>query len=275
VYFANTRDGWLYGPHHIPVAVTHDGGLHWTNAGLAATLSLAAVGQSVWAVAGCIDDPPCQPVLVVSGDAGKTWTKSSVLVRGPHAQLVRLDARTAWIISSGFLLPPGQTSGASLPPVLIGTQDGGTTWQSLASPCSSTGMTGTHLAALPGGSLWAACAGQPGAGQQPKELQISLDRGAHWGLPLPLSWVGYLNDLTVTSPQSGWVAFGRGTLYGTRDAGRTWKPVIENDVNASTAGSGVIRVQFVDPQNGWAATNRTLYRTSDGGAQWTAVVTLL
>ncbi len=91
---------------------------------------------------------------------------------------------------------------------------------------------------------------------------------------MPLSWVGYLNDLTVTSPQAGWVAFGRGTLYRTTDAGRTWKPVIENDVNASTAGSGVIRVQFVDPQNGWAATNRTLYRTSDGGAQWTAVVTL-
>lgn len=66
-------------------------------------------------------------------------------------------------------------------------------------------------------------------------------------------------------------------LYHTDDGGTTWKPVLTNLLLDSPMGR-VRDVNFVDQLNGFAlvfngtaGTPITLFKTADGGANWTVV----
>jgi photosystem II stability/assembly factor-like uncharacterized protein len=96
--------------------------------------------------------------------------------------------------------------------------------------------------------------------QKPVAL-VTSDGGAHWErtalVETPVS-LFFLNENT------GWLVTSKG-LWVTREAGHGWTRLPKVPVQ-------ILRVCFVDENNGWAVgTKKTMLATHDGGQHWTAV----
>ena len=64
----------------------------------------------------------------------------------------------------------------------------------------------------------------------------------------------------------GFAVGDKSTILKTRDAGRTWKYVVQPKENAPRLET----VQFLNPKEGWAVCRHLALHTSDGGETWTA-----
>ena len=120
--------------------------------------------------------------------------------------------------------------------------------------------------------------GQDGWAAGPTTLLATTDGGAHWtSLPEPCPLI---DSVHFISPTTGFaVAGGRnggtvntlppdqgGVVLTTGNGGRTWRKVA-TPANAQT-------VCFSDPQHGWLGAAGLLYRTSDGGRNWTVLTSM-
>ncbi len=129
------------------------------------------------------------------------------------------------------------------------------------------------------------------------------DGGATWQPAQSNAFVDF-SDVFFANPQRGWAlsSRGRGGVYATQDGGRTWtlqsNQVFASSVSfldslngAGAGGSGIIYrtlnggqtwtqqrlpspntvndVQFVTPQNGFAAARDGIFSTNDSGQTWT------
>lgn len=147
---------------------------------------------------------------------------------------------------------------------------------------------GTVLATADGGAHWTAqlsgnlnltsvdfINGQDGWAAGTTSLLATTDGGAHWtALPEPCPLI---RSVHFISPTAGFaVAGGRdtsnlnpalpmsgGVVLSTVDGGRTW--------HSMSAPSNAQTVCFSDALHGWLGANGLLYRTSNGGQNWTAV----
>jgi photosystem II stability/assembly factor-like uncharacterized protein len=267
--FISPHDGWLY--NHHAVLVTHDGGTTWTDdPHLPGALTIEAAGDDLWAIEGfCGYYYPCDYRLVSSADAGATWQPAIVPPAilgglGGSVGLIKAGPQDAWIVSV-----TGKGSAA-----LIGTHDGGATWDDLTLPCS--GFEGLPaVAATDAAHLWLLCSGQPGAGNQAKWLYKSSDGGAQWRLVAETAWLeraglrnlptgGYARQLVATSDQKAFMGLGRGQLWMTRDGGQEWDCTgVPNEGDV-----GILDIFFIDDDHGWAATRTAIWRTADGGDTW-------
>jgi photosystem II stability/assembly factor-like uncharacterized protein len=264
ISFDNAATGWLYGNQ---LYVTNDGGQTWTLTTSAFgqyVIALASSGHSVWSVInpGCLGPTTCPGQLELSSDGGASWSWTHVSMVGFGAQIVRLGPATGWILE----WQPGAQGGSSK---LVVTHDGGATWVTLTPPCPAEDSFEDRMAALPDGTLWVICGGQPGAGQQIKQLAISSDGGQHWTYPPNQPSGGYVRELALSSPTTGWLALSRGVLEVTPDSGQSWQTADSRGVAVEVAWSGALAVMFTDSLHGWAATSTEIFRTSDGGLHWT------
>jgi photosystem II stability/assembly factor-like uncharacterized protein len=275
IFFEDAQVGWLYGPN---LYVTRDGGTTWAappsgpvTIGLPPLLALSVFGDSGWAVTAvqpCTTATgvgSCPPHLLVSTDGGRGWTGATQqpVIAGTQAQIVRVSRDIGWILS----WQPDRSS-------LATTRDGGATWQSLTTPCAPGTSFQDRMAAIDDMTIWVVCGSQPGAGEQEKQLITSTDGGLHWNYPPNPPLGGYVGNLALsatTGGVTGWLAMVRGPLYVTTDGGRTWTPADLRGAEVGPAGSGEIEVVFTDPLHGWVATSTEIFRTSDGGRQWTGV----
>lgn len=98
---------------------------------------------------------------------------------------------------------------------------------------------------------------------------ITHDAGVTWikGGEVPNCIIHFFAD-----PQTGW-AWGEQGLYGTTDGAATWQPLPAAFGRSERAKI----IDFVDPQDGWILTVDTknvlrMYRTIDGGATWTIII---
>jgi photosystem II stability/assembly factor-like uncharacterized protein len=276
IFFKDAQVGWLYGPH---LYVTRDGGTTWAapengpvSVGLPPLLALSVSGDSGWAVTAVEECTApagsCPPVLLVSQGGDRSWTVSAQQpIVGRLAQIVRVNHDVGWILTWRHYAASDSSS-------LAVTHDGGVTWQMLTTPCPPATSFEDRLAAVDDRTIWIVCGSQPSAGSQQKQLVTSTDGGLHWNYPPNPPLGGYVGNLALsatTGGVTGWLAMVRGPLYVTTDGGRTWTPADLRGAEVGPAGSGEIEVVFTDPLHGWVATSTEIFRTSDGGRQWTGV----
>ena len=135
--------------------------------------------------------------------------------------------------------------------------DGGERFSSIAArPVRTAGLVGAD------------CAGSAVVAYGPRRLLVSSDGGASWrtmSRPRKLMILG----ASFVSAAVGYVLDGRGSLWRTRNGGRTWAEL------GSLGTNRVHRFAFADARNGYVAVSSFAHqhggyvlRTSDGGARW-------
>jgi len=231
------------------------------------------------------------PVLTPDGgradfrqEGGKRW---AVVYSGEVTPPVEGNAeRQTLLLRSAKMWSPTEGWGVDWAGRILRTGDGGATWwdvtpgamqrctgrlyrrqaeyfdnntAAVALGCDSTGPDGrwtsdsshlTLLCSVDGGQTWAASEVKaPYAFARPAALTF-VDEQTGWALVQP-------KYPEVTN---------RGSLYQTRDGGRSWQMVSDADSGLPAA----LEVQFADQLHGWAVgPGRVgLWRTEDGGRTW-------
>lgn len=246
------------------VEMTSDGGVHWRALSRIDlwTLDAVAGSRTVWAAT--------RRAVVVSGDGGRHWQTAR---DGAVVALSFATPRDGWIVTGNSTSHRG--------PRLLATHDGGRTWSSVRVPCSHSGWPGA--VALVTARGWLVCVGEPGAGEQGKEIWSTVDGGGTWrlharvGLSGPHTTVG---DFPVTGYPLGaaaagdqlWVWEERGGLEESRD-GTLWRvdPVTVPETREAVSVSLVTRRLAFAIVGAPAGDPGTLVRTTDGGRTWTTI----
>jgi photosystem II stability/assembly factor-like uncharacterized protein len=290
--FDDHGDGFLYGPDLV---VTHDGGKSWTPSGQpGAVLSVQELGRSVWMIESDCSSPTAQvcPLrLEESTDGGWTWSSSLAppgAVDDPGASggadqawLDRITQSVAYMLSSS---PSPSGKGVGETPLWF-TTNGGMSWSRRAIPCGVPASNSVALSAAPDGKLMAICAGEPGAGNEAKTAMRSTNDGVTWSVLSACSGAacnadtltpGYLGGIVATSPVTAFLYGSRSSLLVTHDGGRVWRAV---EPRIGDSSGGTEQAIFFDRSDGVVLGENgndddlsTLWRTSDGGEKWTALV---
>ena len=282
IQFVDVQTGWAIRsqgarcpgfPQTCPsvLMVTHDG-QNWTDL-YRTPLSLDQLAftskDDGWLLGQRCADPntpgTCEAHVLVTTDGGHSWRDTLLPV---HATLLSLSHPTVadgWVVSA-FGGPPS--------PELVASHDGGRTWQSLPDPGLPLAQSLFFRTAQQG---WLLSGGEPGAGNQMKELFGTTDGGHTWtklaasgslGGPgttgsASLPTGGYVGDLVFSIASDGWIASPRGSLLHSTDGGKTWQPAPIDAHYFTTVG-------FATPQVGWAVSveGEDLWLTDDGGRTW-------
>jgi hypothetical protein len=245
------------------------------------------------------------PPVAGSSPILASWDRPFFKITNPNAYPATYGPVQSDVIAAGWSLDYASSN----PSFVVGiaepggteesgySTDGGSTWTYFASAPASGLNGGTIAASTPQNIIWA-----PAGQRQP---YYTLNQGASWtGITLPgvSSWTGfdwayYLDQRSVTADRVNANTFylylpGRG-VFQTSNGGVTWVNVysVNNghiESNASYAGfnstlssvPGKAGQLFYTsgPQSGSTATSpadNPLYRSTNGGAAWTAVPNVL
>jgi hypothetical protein len=130
-----------------------------------------------------------------------------------------------------------------------------------------------------------AAGGQPGAGNQLKEVDGTLNGGRTWtklaatgffgadaappvGKLLTYGYVDPSADaFHFVSPTVGWLLLTRAGLIHTSDGGRTW------DQTSRGPEDSLVSLDFADPHTAWLVDLRHVFATADGGKTWQTIAT--
>ena len=95
-------------------------------------------------------------------------------------------------------------------------------------------------------------------------LSFSLNYFAQqgWNNVTPTGNIPRLLSVYAIDENNVWVTGVDGTILRTTDGGIYWEPI----QSSITVGLG--KVQFINPDTGWVASSKYIYRTIDGGANW-------
>jgi photosystem II stability/assembly factor-like uncharacterized protein len=213
-----------------------------------------------------------------TNDSGANWTQvfthepgasKSLPESGHKAGLTFLDMNHGWI-------------GGDIPMTdhfyFYYTTDGGVTWAQetdISLPATYSGsFLGVQQPFFINGMVGYLPVRALTAGGDTYYLIYSTDDGGQtW------SYQGDVQDgkaVDFYSLDSGWIAADSG-LYFSSDSGVTWSPAAANGI---PSGEYMLKVDFVDLQNGWALGTPdsstqvplNLYHTTDGGANWTKLL---
>jgi photosystem II stability/assembly factor-like uncharacterized protein len=285
--FMSAEDGWAYGPG---LFVTHDGGREFRRLNVSSpVLGVVASGGRVWVL-----EQRCLPANQSNDGGWPSKCDRSVLLSGPVGgdSLSPVGGQIP-----GFPLAPGAMDGSQFPTeivhansilaVLAGpygldvTNNGGRTWRRASYPCKgmyggnvvSSGWGPGSVAMDPTGSIWLVCAGEPGAGQQPKQLWRSLNNAKTWLGPYPLSWSGYADTIYPVSSTVAWNYGSRAPVLRSTNGGHTWKALLESVFNDAEGGPAAFSA--IGTQDAWAIPSdqvpTEVLRTTNGGRSWQSV----
>lgn len=254
VYFTDESTGWVVGGRLQPythrsqavVLRTRDGGQRWTPV---TKLTLPALQRVVfaddhrgWALG---DDSHLYPTgLFQTTDGGRSWTPlvserfpdvraghlsgdgeslllagGGELARARGGKLERLGKSTLkWPVTALTLDAQRRGFAVGQRGRVAATRDAGETWQDPVSMLPALGREFDFLCVAQAGEhCWVA--GSPGT-----HVFHTADLGRSWetfetGQSLPLCGLHFWDD------QRGWAVGALGTILGTRDGGRTWRPL--------------------------------------------------
>ena len=211
-------------------------------------------------------------------DGGESWEQTyindpndpnasdSLPLGGIKSDLVPLDMKTAWV--TGVIYAPGEA-------YLYRTDDGGHTWtqvpltlpQEAENNEVSIDKDQMKFVSAKDGFLALRMSGD----STQTAVFVTNDSGNTWAVPsTPLEGAG---ASVFLSPQEA-VIYNGIKFYVTHDAARTWVTVTPN----ITFGDSFAGMDFVNTSSGWVLTfdpstnHRSLYRTTDGGTTWSAVL---
>ena len=278
LHFANSLDGWAFGP---ALWATDDGARTWHHVAFAAPVVAIAsgAGDAYAAVATC---PPSSvgcngPIDLYRSSVGTgTWAK----VQGAPGGLDFAPGNFS-------LVGEGRTVflAAAYPRPEIFASADGAHFSRLPEPCDpdvGVGFWSGQLTASSPSDFALTCIGSPSMAYQPVEVFISHDGGRSFReFPRPTR-VGLGAEAAMAGPTT--------LVLGTFDAAGAW---LERSVSPGTSWStpfqahhecpGLSDLSFVDPLHGafvycpapfalpQGAPGGAVYLTSDGGASWSAV----
>ena len=230
-----------------------------------------------WMLAGLGAGMGSQAVAVFrTRDGGRNWAMTfsndptlansgqSLPLGGLKNGLTALDADTAWVF--GVTYAPGYV-------YLFKTVDGGENWaqQSLPLPAGAdqAELVFDQLTFVSPNDAFLAVVL---AGNETQlAVYVSHDAGQTWTLTPTL--MPHARAYDFTSSQDA-IVYDGDQFYVTRDGAQTWTTV-SPDIKFGENWAGM---EFVNAQSGWVLSEdptngqRTLYRTTDGGASWTPIV---
>ncbi len=241
------------------VFATRDGGRSWNVAfeggGSAEAVTTNGTGRALVGVGSR---------LLQTSEGGRRWRTLG------HSQIHGLSFVSRDL---GWGVRPG-----TLPGHLVKTSDGGQHWRAVKDPCGPLthflGPTGwgrssaNYLAdvwfATPDRG-WALCGGDGAMGSAPVAVYETADGGGTW-TEQEASWDAEPGGLQFFSDGKGWRwPYGSGPILQSRDGGATWR-----------RGGGPVdllgpanSVWFASSNVGYAIADRSLYRSIDGGKNWT------
>ena len=180
-----------------------------------------------------------QGALLVTTDAGATWSSRDMKVNGHLRDIYFLDANRGFAAGDAGLL--------------VATSDGGKTWETRKTDLKE------NLVAIyfVGQSGWVS--GYDGV------IIHSSDGGKTWA-PQQTGTKESLEGLFFLDADHGWAVGWAGTILRTINGGKTWQLV-----KCDAAQWSLSSVFFRDAQNGWiVGFGGTILRSHDGGATWAA-----
>jgi photosystem II stability/assembly factor-like uncharacterized protein len=268
VCFINVDEGWVVGSNHT-IIHTSNGGLHWEeqDSGLGTEyVWLESVcfinehkgyacgwdgiilrtlnGGISWELQPTGTDDQLNSIffqdqftgwalggcLLQTTNGGYTWLKVDTVESIRGYSICFTDNLNGWICGSN----------------IYRTTDGGVNWEQME---DNTNMLLHDISFIGNSSGWIVGSGGKIMAYKPEEDKwISLSQGLNWDLM----------DVMFIDENEGWVA-GR-TIQHTTDGGKTWQEQLP--------GAHVYCVHFEDNRNGWAAGNKQIYNTKDGGDSW-------
>ena len=282
ILFTSDSQGIIWANGAQFIERTSDGGSTWNRVNLIGTaVSASQSGDTIMLVdagacspTGFTNNSPCPTWIAWSDDGGMTWKQDAIADSkhesyGQGGEIGTLgDSNDAYVIAGGHLYV---------------TTDAGTSWVTRTQPCSSLNYPGyVDLSATEGlaPSLWVACGGEPGAGNEQKAIYASTDSGLSWALrsdvPIggtagskgSLPGYGYVGPIDAVSPTTAYMALGRLGIVESTDGGRTWQ---ETSTTAVGGASGSGTVDFVNSTHGWALYSPLGFWRTTGGSVWTAL----
>jgi photosystem II stability/assembly factor-like uncharacterized protein len=232
-----------------------------------------------WLVAG-----NCEPLgtddcgILATDDGGTTWNEQYRSHRALDS-VTTLDAQNSWVSGREC---SGQGSNLSCQGFLLGTVDGGRSWE----PRYDHGPVLRDLQFLDASNGWGI-----GDAQPPGEpgLRRTTDGGRTWvAVPIPIHRI---QSVTFVNATHGWIGgaclsppgpspagpCNQAFIFATSDGGAHWSQLFSPPPAMGEAGALVYRL---DQQRGWIITGDNgqctmggcwgrLYRTTDGGKIWT------
>jgi photosystem II stability/assembly factor-like uncharacterized protein len=268
-------------PNRGTLQITSDGGLTWNPVSApfsSARLEFLDTGNG-WALMDIDAGAGSNAVAIFqTSDGGLTWTKkfghepgqpvgeTALPLSGLKSGIAPVNMQTAFvygvIYSSGTLYA-------------FRTDDGGVTWTALGNVPLPPEAANYELGIDPGHMTFITPTNgymsirMVGADMK-TAVYVTSDGGGSWSLTPTFIPNGGSADFVSAREM---IQYNGEQFYVTQDAGRTWS-VIPPDVKF---GDMFAQSDFVNTRTGWVLTldptnQRTLYRTSDGGATWFPVV---
>ena len=210
-------------------------------------------------------------LILKTTNGGENWAVSKIGVNQTPMTICFADSETGWM--GGSTPAPGEDEGSGGPSVILGTTDGGRTWQpQLNTPASifdicfvnktlgwASGTRGMIYHTDDGGRSWNSQRSEIEVGDGPVNL---ASEGAKQFELLGIHFTDADHGFVAASAEEE----DTGRLLATSNGGAAWRR------QWIVADSGVRDVFFVNPDEGWAVTDRGqyIYHTVDGGRSWLA-----
>jgi photosystem II stability/assembly factor-like uncharacterized protein len=266
IRFADARHGFLFGSSFF---TTDDGGATWTPRSASPVVALeVAHGRAYRLVAegdGC--PGPCDYELQTSTVGSESWARVATPDVGPGtgAQLL-YDGPRLYVAAYPSAMESTDRR-------VIRSIDGGSTWQSIANPCSlGVDDVLVQLAAAPGGFAAALCRHAAGG----TYVRTSSDAASTFG-------PGRSLPPDFSPPGAGGIALAAGAARSivvvgsdghethvavSHDSGASWNETLSPSEDAR---AGVAFLGFEDAVTGrLAIAGDVIWTTRDGGDSWTA-----
>lgn len=271
IWFADRRDGWLFGP---ALFATHDGGASWhrvsTRGAQVASLT-SGHGRVVATLSrcgtGCSGFPP-PPFTVYSSPLRVDQWRPEPAASGKGFAQVAVDGRIGYAAGSGDAAV-GSGDAASANTVLVGQVNGSAPWQRRTVPCPRRTWRVTDIAAGPAGVVLACSAGY---GAHPVRVRVyfSADHGRTWQLRSHLYLQDGVDSLSLAPDGLMAIAGMYNGLLISGDGGRSWHRVANVDNTDAVGGGDVVQAAMTNDRDGFMiALASRIWFTRDAGRTWT------